>query len=57
MGNPSFLLVKWQVGNLSFYNRATITAPTGIFFYCLLIYYRLQSKDPGIKAGVGGDIF
>lgn len=57
MGTLSFLLVKWQVGNLSSYNRVTIAAPTGIFFYCLLIYYKLQSKDLRIKVGVGGDIF
>lgn len=44
------------MGNLSFYNRATIAAPTGIFFYCLLFYYKLQSKDPRIKVGAGGDI-
>lgn len=57
MGNSKLLLVKWQVGNLSFYNRVTIAAPTGIFFYRLLIYRKLQSKDLRIKVGAGGDIF
>lgn len=34
-----------------------MVAPTGIFFYCLLIYYKLWSKDPRIKVGAGGDTF